>query len=70
MEAEIGNAAGTIWRYLDQHGETTLAELKQGTRLSDQLLLLGVGWLAREDKLSFEKEGKTITIRMKERQAA
>ncbi len=67
MEAEIGNAAGTIWRYLDQHGETTLAELKQRTKLSDQLLLMGVGWL---DKLSFEKEGRTTKIRMKERQAA
>ena len=70
MEAEIGNAAGTVWRYLDQYGETTLAGLKQATKLSDQLLLMGVGWLAREDKLSFEKEGRTITIRMKERQAA
>ena len=70
MEAEIGNAAGTIWRYLDQHGETTLAGLRQGTKLSEQLLFMGVGWLAREDKLSFEKEGRTMNIRMKERQAA
>ena len=70
METEIGNVAGTIWRYLDKHGETTLAGLKQGTKLSDQLLLMGVGWLAREDKLSFAKEGRTLKIRMKERQAA
>jgi len=70
METEIGNAAGNIWRYLDKHGETTLAGLKQGAKLSDQLLLMGVGWLAREDKLSFAKEGRTMKIGMKERQAA
>jgi hypothetical protein len=32
MHDEIGTAAGTIWRYLDGHGEMTLAKLKQGTR--------------------------------------
>lgn len=66
MEAEIGNAAGVIWRFLDRHGETTLAELKQGTKLSDRLLLMGIGWLAKEEKLSLVKEGRALTIRLKE----
>ncbi len=70
MDGEIGDAAGVIWRYLERHGETTLSTLKHGTKLSDQLLLMGVGWLAREDKLSFAKEGRTMKIGMKERQAA
>ncbi len=66
MQAEIGNAAGVIWRFLDRHGETTLAKLKQGTKLSDQLLLMGIGWLAKEEKLSFVKAGRTLKIRLKE----
>lgn len=50
MEAEIGDAAGTIWQYLAQHGETSLAQLRQETKLADQLLFMGLGWLAREGK--------------------
>jgi hypothetical protein len=30
MQAEIDNAAGAIWRYLNEHGELTLSKLKQG----------------------------------------
>lgn len=67
MEAEIGNAAGIIWRYLDQHGEMPLSKLKQGTKLSDQLLLMAVGWLAKEEKLNFMKEGRTLKLSLKGR---
>jgi hypothetical protein len=67
MEAEIGDAAGAIWQYLDEHGVTTLSKLRQGTRLPDQLLLLGIGWLAREGKLQLVREGRTVKIDLKER---
>ncbi len=70
MEAEIGDAAGTIWQYLDEHGETTLSRLRQGTKLSDQLLFMGIGWLAREEKLSFMKEGRSTKVGLRERPAA
>jgi hypothetical protein len=66
METEIGNAAGIIWRYLDRQGETTLTKLKQDTKLSDQLVCMGVGWLAKEDKLGFVKNGRTLKLRVKE----
>jgi hypothetical protein len=42
MEGEIGDAAGMIWQYLNEHGQTTLGKLRQGTKLSDQLPLVGV----------------------------
>ena len=70
MEAEIGHAAGNIWRYLDRHGETFLAKLRQGTRLPDQMLLIAVGWLAREGKLGFGKQGLALKIGLRERSAA
>jgi hypothetical protein len=62
MEAEIGDAAGAIWQYLDEHGVTTLSKFRQGTKLPDQLLLLGVGWLAREGKLRLVREGRTVRV--------
>jgi hypothetical protein len=65
MEKRIGDAAGIVWRYLDQHSEASLSELKKETKLSDQLLLMGLGWLAREDKLNVvqDKKGLKVSLR-------
>jgi len=68
MQALIDSAAGTIWRYLNEHGETILSKLKQGTKLSDQLLFAGIGWLAREEKLSFTTEGRSVRVCLREHQ--
>jgi hypothetical protein len=65
MEAEIGKAAGIGWEYLDQHGETTLSKLKQGTKLSEQILLMALGWLAREGKLNFVQDRKSLKLSLK-----
>jgi hypothetical protein len=70
MEAEIGAAAGTIWQYLDKHGETTLSGLKRGAKLSEQVVLLGVGWLAREGKLKLVRDGRTVRVDLREGRAA
>jgi hypothetical protein len=70
MQAEINNAAGTIWRYLNEHGELTLTKLKQGTTLSDQLVFAGIGWLAREEKLNFTTEGRKVRVSLREHQPA
>ncbi len=65
MEAEIGKAAGISWQYLEQHGETTLSKLKQGTKLSEQILLMALGWLAREGKLSFVQDRRSLKLSLK-----
>ncbi len=65
MEAEIGKAAGISWQYLDQHGETTLSKLKQGTKLSEQIVLMALGWLAREGKLSFVQDRRSLKLSLK-----
>ena len=51
--------------HLDQHGETALTQLRQGTKLSAQLLLMGIGWLAKEGKLAFVKADRTLKISVK-----
>jgi hypothetical protein len=40
MDTPIGTAAGRIWPYLAESGKATLPARR---------LLMGVGWLARED---------------------
>jgi hypothetical protein len=70
MQALIDSAAGTIWRYLNEHGEITLSKLKQGTKLSDQLLFASIGWLAREEKLNFATQGRSVRVCLREHQQA
>ncbi len=64
MQADIGNAAGVIWRHLDQHGAMPLSRLRKETKLTDQLLFMGLGWLAREQKVDFVKEGRSFQVRV------
>ena len=56
MDMQIGEAAGRIWQYLVAYGEATLPQLQRGTTLPERLLHMGVGWLAREEKLCFVQE--------------
>lgn len=65
METQIGEAAGISWHYLEQHGETTLTKLRQGTKLPEQLLLMALGWLAREGKLTFVADKRSFKILLK-----
>jgi hypothetical protein len=64
MEAQIGEAAGRIWQYLAEQGEATLRQLQRGTTLPERLVLMGVGWLAREDKLCFMQERGVLNLKV------
>ena len=67
MDGEIGEAAGRIWRHLEQHGAATLRHLQQQTALPERLLLMGIGWLAREGQLIFLPERRGLKISLKAR---
>ena len=55
MNEDIGNAAGIIWKFLDQQPEpVNLSALKNGVPLPATQLMMGLGWLAREDKLAID----------------
>lgn len=48
MITEIGITAGDIWHYLDKHESATLDQLVQGIGRPKDLILMSLGWLARE----------------------
>ena len=48
MITEIGIAAGEIWHFLDQHGETSLSIFVKSIDKREDLVLMSLGWLARE----------------------
>ena len=62
MVYEIGLAAGDIWHYLESNGASTIEQIKKALALKETVLLMAMGWLAREGKLSFDVEGKTLQI--------
>jgi hypothetical protein len=65
VHAEIGEAAGKVWSYLDSHGQTTVAKLKAGAKLPDDLLQQAIGWLAREGKIVLERKGRTVSVSLR-----
>lgn len=58
---EIGNNAGLIWNALSE-GELEVKAVKKAVKLTEKNLNLALGWLAREGKISFRKEGKELFI--------
>jgi hypothetical protein len=58
MMQSIGDSAGKVYNFLNEKGEATLGQLKRGVKADPNLILEGIGWLAREDKLRIEKKGR------------
>lgn len=54
MITEIGIVAGEIWHYLDDHGKTKLSDLAKGIDKDKQIVLMSLGWLAREGHVVLE----------------
>jgi len=52
MITEIGIVAGDIWHYLDEQGSATLDELVRHIKKDRSLLLMSLGWLAREGHIN------------------
>ena len=65
MIEQIGTIAGKIWSYLNENEQATTSKLSQELGESDRAILMGIGWLAREDKLIFSTQGRSTYIALK-----
>lgn len=66
MEIEkIGIIAGKIWEYIDKSGEVTVLKIKTNLHLSNSLVCMGIGWLAREDKINIKASNRDYKILLK-----
>lgn len=52
----IGLNAGKVWNLLNNNEKWHFEKLKTALRLNDVELAAAIGWLAREDKVSFVNE--------------
>lgn len=65
MITEIGIVAGEIWHFLDEHGETMLSLLAKGIDKPADIVLMSLGWLAREGHVIVEKKENDYKITLR-----
>lgn len=62
MITELGIVAGDIWHYLDQHGTSSLSGLVEHLDKPRDLILMSLGWLAREGHVVLRPEGSDYQV--------
>ena len=63
---EIGTAAGLVWHFLEEHGPVTMTQLAKEIDAPRDVVMQGVGWLAREGKVSFHNGGRSKRVGLSE----
>ena len=65
MITEIGIVAGDIWHYLDQKKNCTLTQLAKAIDKDRNVVLMSLGWLAREGHVIMENEGNDYKVTLR-----
>lgn len=65
QEEKIGFAAGEIYNYLNQNGTTTFTKMKKELDLKGNFADLGLGWLARENKVEISQKGPAVKVSLR-----
>jgi len=58
LTTKFGQNAGEIWKLLNERGPLTKEEIQESTKQKDDDFFVGVGWLAREDKISVDEKNQ------------
>lgn len=61
----IGETAGEIWGLLKEEGPISLSALVRKTKHPQSMVYMGIGWLAREDKLGFTQTKRGVSLSLK-----
>jgi hypothetical protein len=62
---EIGEAAGKIWQFLNSESSVVLGHINKRLKFEEVVFWMAVGWLAREDKISFAGHGRQSKVTLK-----
>lgn len=65
MQETIVEKVGQIYSYLSEKGEVTTTKMKKDLSLDDNFAAMGLGWLAREDKINFTKKGAHTKVSLR-----
>ncbi len=67
MMTEIGIAAGDIWNHLELKDRTGLDDLLSIQPKNEKVILMALGWLAREGHVLFKVENGVTFIELNKR---
>lgn len=62
---ESGTTAGKVWNELNDQSAMSVSALKKALAGKDASVDWAIGWLAREDKLSFRKDKNALKLSLK-----
>uniref|UniRef100_UPI00359C5164 winged helix-turn-helix domain-containing protein n=1 Tax=Bacteroides faecis TaxID=674529 RepID=UPI00359C5164 len=60
----IGLNAGKVWRILNEKGELSMFELCRELDLTFEEVAVAIGWLARENKISFREKDNMLFVKI------
>ena len=61
----IGETAGELWKILNDEKSLSVSALVNRVHQPKSIAYMGIGWLAREDKLAFTETKQGISISIK-----
>jgi len=64
--AHIGDTAGTVWKILVENEPLSMARLVKAVGEPRDTVMQALGWLAREDKIWIEEEGRSRIVSLRE----
>ncbi|MBN2291072.1 MAG: winged helix-turn-helix domain-containing protein [Pirellulales bacterium] len=62
---QIGKTAGEVWDALDKQGPLSFAKLVKAVGKPRDQVMQAIGWLAREEKLCIEEEGRSKVVSLR-----
>jgi hypothetical protein len=63
---QVGETAGAIWHCLADNGSMSITKLVKSIDAPRDTVMQGVGWLAREDKITIDETTRGRVIALKE----
>ncbi|WP_108822327.1 winged helix-turn-helix domain-containing protein [Dysgonomonas sp. Marseille-P4361] len=57
--------ANAIWNLLSEKGSITIREISELTNFKESLILLALGWLSRENKITFSDRDGVLEVSLK-----
>ena len=62
MKEKVIQTAGKIWWYLGEKGQTQIAALPKSLNEDSTIVFQALGWLAREDKITYSENNKKSMV--------
>jgi hypothetical protein len=65
LNDRIGEIAGEVYNVLEEEGKSSLSAVSDSVSAPRSRVNMAIGWLAREDNLEFDDEGRGTHVELK-----